>query len=137
MAVVFTDNTMKVKAALSEAVVAFLHGVGGEIVSQTGRNSRAKTGETRGSYRYVVDEGEHESTVEVGSDMENAIWEEFGTGEYALHGDGRKGGWSYQDAEGQWHFTRGKKPNQPLTRAFQNTAPKIERQLAHIVKENV
>ena len=35
--------------------------------------------------------------------MENAIWEEFGTGEYALNGDGRKGKWYIPigNAEGQ------------------------------------
>lgn len=90
MSVEFTDNTAKIKAALSEGVIGFLHEAGGEIQAQTQRNSRVDTGQTKGSYKYMVDEGKDESTVAVGSDLENAIWEEFGTGEYALHGDGRK-----------------------------------------------
>ena len=96
MSVEFTDNTAKIKAALSEGVIGFLHEVGGEIQAQTQRNSRVDTGQTKGSYKYMVDEGKDESTVAVGSDLENAIWEEFGTGEYALHGGGRKGGWVYK-----------------------------------------
>ena len=40
------------------------------------------------------------------------------TGEYAANGDGRKGGWRYKDDSGDWHFTRGKKPNRTLMRAF-------------------
>lgn len=137
MSVEFEDNTVRIKEALTSGIISFLLGKGGEICARAQRNSRVDTGKTMGSYKYVVDEGEHESTVEVGSDMENAIWEEFGTGEYALHGDGRKGGWRYQDEKGQWHFTRGKKPNQPLTRAFRDVQPKIESGLAEIIRENM
>lgn len=138
MSVDFKDNTARVKAALSEGVVAFLHEAGGEIQSQTQRNSRVDTGQTKGSYKYVVDEGHDESTVAVGSDLENAIWEEFGTGEYALHGDGRKGGWVYKSKkDGKFYRTKGKTPNQPLTNAFQTTAPKIKQQLANVIKSKL
>ena len=132
MSVEFTDNTAKIKAALSEGVIGFLHEAGGEIQAQTQRNSRVDTERTKDSYKYVVDEGKDESTVAVGSDLENAIWEEFGTGEYALHGDGRKGGWYIPEnkltehAKGKmkkvvidgkiYYHTYGKKPNQPLTK---------------------
>ena len=125
MSVEFTDNTAKIKAALSEGVIGFLHEAGGEIQAQTQRNSRVDTGQTKGSYKYMVDEGKDESTVAVGSDLENAIWEEFGTGEYALHGDGRKDGY------------HGKTPRQPLTKAFQSVAPKIKKQLVNVIKQNL
>lgn len=150
MSVEFTDNTAKIKAALSEGVIGFLHEAGGEIQAQTQRNSRVDTERTKDSYKYVVDEGKDESTVAVGSDLENAIWEEFGTGEYALHGDGRKGGWYIPEnkltehAKGKmkkvvidgkvYYHTYGKKPNQPLTKAFQVMNPKILPQLKNILK---
>lgn len=135
MSVEFTDNTAKIKAALSERVIGFLHEVGGEIQAQTQDNSRVDTGQTKGSYKYMVDEGKDESTVAVGSDLENAIWEEFGTGEYALHGGGRKGGWVYKSKkDGKYHHTHGKTPNQPLTKAFQVMNPKILPQLKNILK---
>jgi len=40
-----------------------------------------------------VDEAKGEA--QVGSPMEAAYWEEWGTGEHAAHGDGRKGWWIY------------------------------------------
>ena len=87
----FTNNSMQIKKALREKAIAFLEEAAGEVQTAVHNASRVDTGETRGSYTYVVDESALEATV--GAPEENAIWEEFGTGEYALHGDGRKGGW--------------------------------------------
>lgn len=42
-----------------------------------------------------MDESAQVATV--GNPLQNAIWEEFGTGEYALEGDGRKTPWRYKD----------------------------------------
>ena len=60
--------------------------------------------------------GQHEAII--GSSDQNAIWEEFGTGEHALQGNGRKGGWSYQDEKGDWHYTTGKKPSRAFFKAY-------------------
>lgn len=116
MSVQFTDNSAAVKAALDEAVKAYLYEAGGEIEAQVKRNSRVGTGQLKNSWSYRVDESKGETTI--GSPLENAIWEEFGTGEYALHGDGRKGGWWYQDDKGKWHHTYGKTPHRAFQRAF-------------------
>lgn len=134
MSVEFEDNTMKAIEALADGLSAFMYEAGAELKSQVQRNSKSKTGATKGSYEYKVIESTGKAEVQVGSDMENAIWEEYGTGEYALHGDGRKGGWVYRNAKGEFYHTYGKHPRQPLTRAFQKTAPKIKRHLAEIVK---
>lgn len=120
----FEDNRIECKGALNDAIIAFLHEIGGELASQTARNSRVKSGQTKGSWNYIVDEQEQKTTV--GSPLENAIWEEFGTGEYALNGDGRKGGWCYKDEMGKTHFTYGKKPNRALWNAFQTLKPSIQ-----------
>ena len=116
MSVQFTDNSAAVKAALDDAVKAYLYEAGGEIEAQVKRNSRVGTGQLKNSWTYKVDESKGECTI--GSPLENAIWEEFGTGEYALHGDGRKGGWYYQDDKGEWHHTYGKTPHRAFQRAF-------------------
>ena len=146
----FTDNSAVVKAALSESVRAFLYDAGGELQAQTRRNSRVDNGQTRGSYQYKVEEGSGESTAHVGSNLQNAIWEEFGTGEYALHGDGRKGGWYIPESKlspkaksrmkkvigknGKiYYFTRGKKPNRPLYNAFNALREKLKRRLEEIL----
>jgi len=120
----FEDNRMRCKAALADAGVAFLHEAAGELVSQTARNSRVRTGQTKGSWDYVVDEAELTATI--GSPLENAIWEEFGTGEYALNGNGRKGGWYYVDEKGDGHFTHGKKPNRALWNAMETLKPSLQ-----------
>lgn len=116
MSVQFTDNSAAVKAALDDAVKAYLYEAGGELEAQVKRNSRVGTGQLKNSWTYKVDESKGECVI--GSPLENAIWEEFGTGEYALHGDGRKGGWYYRDDKGKWHHTYGKTPHRAFQRAF-------------------
>lgn len=106
----------EVNMRFREIAVAWLHEACGELVSAVRNNQRVRTGKTRQSWRYVIDESRLEGLV--ASDAENAIWEEFGTGEYALNGNGRKGGWRYVDEKGQGHFTRGKRPIRPLYKAY-------------------
>ena len=112
----FIDNSMEVKAAMKEAAIAYLHEASGELVSQVARNTAVDTGQLKGSWNYEVDNSGLKATV--GSPLENAIWEEFGTGEYALHGDGRKGGWTYEDEKGEWHKTKGKQPRRAFWKAY-------------------
>lgn len=123
VSVQFEDNRVEVKGLLENAAIAFLHDAAGEVQAQAVRNARVSTGQTSGSYEYHVNESALEA--EIGSNLENAIWEEFGTGEYALNGDGRKGGWVYRDAKGEFHRTRGKTPNRTLYNAFTERQDKI------------
>ena len=112
----FKDNTIQVKNAIDDQINIVLEECAGELESQTKRNSRVKTSKTKNSFRHVVDDSKHIATI--GSSEENAIWEEFGTGEYALNGNGRKGGWAYVDEEGNRHFTRGKSPSRAMWNAY-------------------
>lgn len=129
----FEDNRAKVEEAMAEKAIAFLYEAVAELQSQTARNSRVNTGQTKGSWDTHVDEATLEGMV--GSALENAIWEEFGTGEYALNGDGRKGGWAYTDRNGETHFTHGKKPNRALWNAFQTLKPKLMKRAEALMKE--
>lgn len=128
----FTDNRIDCKGAIDNASIAFLYEIGGEFTSQTARNSRVKTGQTKGSWDYSVDE--RDLMVTIGSPLENAIWEEFGTGEYALNGNGRKGGWYYVDQMGNGHFTHGKHPNRAFWNACESLKPKIHRYMESKLK---
>ena len=132
MSVQFTDNSAVVRAALDEAVVAYLYEAGGELESQVKRNSRVGSGQLKNSWNYKVDESEGKCTI--GSPLENAIWEEFGTGEYALHGDGRKGGWFYQDDKGNWHHTYGKTPHRAFQRAFNSLKNALIQRAEEVLK---
>lgn len=132
MSVQFTDNSAAVKAALDDAVKAYLNEAGGELAGQAARNSRKGTGQLANSWTYKVDESKGECVI--GSPLENAIWEEFGTGEYALHGDGRKGGWHYQDDKGEWHHTYGKTPHRAFQRAFNSLKNVLIRRAEEVLK---
>ena len=134
MAVRFTDNSMQVKSAMEEAVLAYLHEAAGEIEAQTKRNTRVgDTGQTKNQWTYIVDESSLEATV--GNPLENAIWEEFGTGEYALHGDGRKGGWYYKDEkDGTWHHTYGKTPHRAFQKAFNSLKSALIKRASEVLK---
>ncbi|MCI8358066.1 MAG: rod shape-determining protein [Lachnospiraceae bacterium] len=123
MGVEFKDNREAVKEKLRQCGTAWLHEASAELNSQVMRNQRVRTGRTKGSWRYLVDEEKMEAYV--ASDAMNAVYEEFGTGEYALEGNGRKGGWWYMDEKGKYHFTKGKKPHRPLYRAYVMLKEKI------------
>lgn len=152
--IVFENNFTAAVNALSDTVAAALSEIGGEIVAQAARNSRVDTGQTKNSFRYE----EHgsvmaqEERLYVGSDSKNAIWEEYGTGEYAVNGDGRKGGW-YIPAEklskkaklklkkvvgkgGKvYYYTKGKKPTKALTKAFEKKKKWAQKRLAEKLGE--
>lgn len=123
MSVEFEDFSIEVKEALSDKAIAFLQEASAEIQAQVKRNTRVDTGQLKGSWDTFVDEEALKAYI--GSPLENAIWEELGTGEYALNHDGRKTPWSYQDAKGAWHTTTGKKPSRALYNAFCELKPKI------------
>lgn len=135
MSVQFQDFSIQVKGAMEDAVEAFLEEASSEIQSAAARNSRYRSGQLAGSWKYKVDMGAHES--QIGSPLENAIWEECGTGEYAAKGNGRKGGWVYVDENGEGHFTRGKKPNRTLEKAFTASKPIVIRIAQRIFKERM
>lgn len=161
----FFDNRARVKAALNEAIIAYLHEAGGEMRSQAIRNSRTKKaqggGQTKNNWSYIVDEDAGICTV--GNSLENAIWEEFGTGEYALPESGkpsRKGGWwirtgysknnikpsdasfykwpkKIKDKDGKLVavFTYGKKPSRAFQKAFNKLKNKLVKRIGTIISE--
>jgi hypothetical protein len=126
----FHDYTIKVINAMNDKANAVLEECAGELESQTKRNSRVDTGKTKNSFQHKVVDSEQ--VAYIGSNHENAIWEEFGTGEYALEGNGRKGGWTYVDEKGDGHFTRGKKPS----RAFWNAYNSLKNQIINRIQNS-
>lgn len=132
MSVKFENFTIEVKGAIEDTINAKLEEVAEELESQVKSNSRVKSGKTKGSFQHKVIDSEH--TAYIGSNEENAIWEEFGTGEYALKGDGRKGGWVYYDDKGNRIFTRGKKPSRAFHHAYTSMKSKIINYLQNSLK---
>ena len=132
MAVKFHDYTVKVSDAMDDKINAVLEECAGELESQAARNTRVDTSKTKGAWGHRVDDANHEATI--GNTEENAIWEEFGTGEYALEGNGRKGGWFYVDEKGDGHFTRGKTPTRAFWHAFNTLKKAIVNRIQEALK---
>ena len=114
----FIDYSADVKDAFSAIAQQAVEEACGELESQVKRNTAVDTGQTKNAWTHNVKVDGELTTGTVGNPMENAIWEEVGTGEYALNGDGRKGGWFYVDEEGNGHFTHGKHPRRAFHRAY-------------------
>lgn len=129
----FTDNSNQVIKLLNNKAIQWLIEASGEIQGQAARNSRVDTGQLKGSWNYKVNGNKKEAFV--GSPLENAIYEEYGTGEYAANGDGRKTPWKYQDRKGVWHTTRGKTPNRTLHRAFSIKRNVCKKRLQQLLSE--
>ena len=126
MSVEFHDFSRIVLQKIQETGEVFLEEVGGEVEAQTKRNTKVDTGKTKGSWEHVVNAEKME--VRVGSRYKNALWEEFGTGIYALNGDGRKTRWVYRTEDGKFHSTVGKKPRRALYNAYNSTKNAIIRE---------
>ena len=113
------DNTNEVLQQLETQVQAALEACGNQAVSHAKQNiteaGRVDTGAMRNSMTHQV-QGE---TCYVGTNIEYAIYHEYGTGIYA-DGSGRQTPWSYQDAKGNWHRTRGMRPIHFLKNAIAN-----------------
>lgn len=155
----FEDNTIKFLNALEGEVNAWLEDAAGELESQTKRNTnvgKVGGGRTKAAWEHKVDEAKHEAVV--GNPLQTAIWLEFGTGDYALEGDGRKGGWYIPIGEGEgqisqsvvdaYHFkvvhgkngkkfafTTGMKPQRPLHKAAEKVEKKVLNRLSGRLKK--
>lgn len=116
MSVRFEDYSIEVKAALDRATHNFLEEASSLVEEQAIDNTPVDTGKLKGSWAHRVDENKGEATI--GNPEPYSIYVEMGTGEHALKGNGRQGGWRYQDDKGEWHYTTGQKPIRMLHNAF-------------------
>lgn len=157
----FTDNSVQVKAELNKALVAFLREASAEIKTQAERNTPVgESSQLRRSWDTVVDPNKMQAIV--GNTLEYAIYQELGTGEYALAGNGRKGYWVYvKDSNSgstkrstksytmeqardimlylrsqglEAYYTNGTRPKRMLYKAFKMWKPKVEARAKQIFK---
>ena len=109
MDVEFIDNSEEVKKAFQAAAVRALEKCGLTAEGYAKRLCPVDTGNLRNSISHTVDEDE--PAVYIGSNTSYAPYVELATGIYAE--GGRPTPWVYQDANGNWHWTRGN-PAQPF-----------------------
>ena len=136
----FISHADSVLAEFDSIIDTWLEEASGELEAEIARLSRVDTGQTKDSYKHVVDTAKKEAYI--GSNLENAIWEEFGTGEYALGGDGRKGGWWYRNPRfglngdrREFVHTYGKTPNRPMARAYLGKETRLISRIQNMFRE--
>lgn len=106
MNVEITDNSKEVSGAIHAALLRGLEKIGLVAEGYAKKLCPVDTGNLRNSITHVVDE--QEPAAIIGTNNEYAAYVELGTGIYA-EGGGRPTPWVYQDAKGNWHYTRGNK----------------------------
>ncbi len=107
MSVEITDNSKEVSAAIKAALLRGLEKCGLVAEGYAKKLCPVDTGNLRNSITHAVDE--QEPAAIIGTDSEYGAYVELGTGIYAEGGGGRPKPWVYQDAKGNWHYTRGNK----------------------------
>lgn len=150
------NNMPKIQGEVKKVALQWLEETSGELESQAKRNTRVDSGDTKNSWTHKVDAGAMEAAA--GSANINAIYEEYGTGEYAANGDGRVGYWVFVKGGGggggpttkgktyslegakramailrskglDAYYTKGKAPNPALHNAWDKVTPKAKKQL--------
>ncbi len=106
---------------LPEAIKEGLEAVGQFVENESKGNCPVDDGTLKASISHDVEE----STVYIGSNVEYAPYVHQGTGIYATDGGGRQTPWTYQDAKGKWHTTKGQKPNPFLQKAVDQNMDKL------------
>lgn len=123
----FEDNSHAFINSFKDCGIGFLYEAKNSLVSQIQDLTPIKTRQLKDSFGNdsFVDEGK--MACYVGSSLQYSIWVEKGTGEYALNGNGRKGGWVYRDEKG-YHYTEGMKPKQMMYQAYLIKRKKISKE---------
>ena len=101
--VVFNDYSAEVLNEFHDAVLRALERCGMEAEGYAKDLAPVDTGRLRNGISHQVDDSEN--AVYIGTNVSYAPYVELATGIYA--DGGRPTPWVYQDAQGNWHWTRG------------------------------
>ncbi|MFD3260841.1 HK97-gp10 family putative phage morphogenesis protein [Paenibacillus lentus] len=101
-----------------DAVAAMLRGELVKAVAQgclvvegaAKQNCPVDEGQLRDSIQHQVDEEDSEIIGRVGTNVFYAPYKEFGTGIFAVDGNGRKTPWVYKNKDGEFRWTKGSRP---------------------------
>lgn len=130
----FNDNSKACKDAIKSAYEKWLYAVGELLVSSIRPLIPVDTSSLKTSLDYKVNVDE--MTVTIGVGEQYAIYVEFGTGEYAENGQGRKGGWAYKDTQtGETIFTYGSHPKPFMRPGYRSQKQNIKLLLEKYLKE--
>lgn len=110
--IVFNDYSADVLNKFHDAVLRALERCGEQAEGYAKDLCPTDTGQLQNSISHIVDDAENAVYIGVpGGPTSYGAYVELGTGIYAE--GGRPTPWVYQDAKGNWHYTRGN-PAQPF-----------------------
>jgi len=122
----YTDKTLsKMAKAQGVAVTKGCLMAEDAVKSQITSQGLVDTGALRASVTHSVKTDGKKSMGKFGSNLDYAIYQEYGTGQFAENGGGRKGGWAYTGRDGKRHFTYGTKPKKFFRTAVKKSASNI------------
>ncbi|MDN5955613.1 HK97-gp10 family putative phage morphogenesis protein [Lactococcus lactis] len=119
-------NVDGVTKVIMQAAERALEAASIHMVGEVKDRAPVESGELRRSISRTIDNSGGKLVAKVGSNLQYAVYQEFGTGEFAENGAGRKGGWVYEGPDGKVHFTRGSKPKKFLRDAFRSNKKNIK-----------
>ncbi|GFZ30732.1 hypothetical protein CSC2_12580 [Clostridium zeae] len=130
----FQDNSDACKEAIRQVQVKWLKEVGELLVSAIKPLVPVDTSKLKNSISYKVNEGD--MSVIIGTGEDYAIYVEFGTGEFAENGQGRRGGWVYNDPiTGEKIFTYGEHPKPYMRPGYRGQKKNIQALLEKCLKD--
>lgn len=132
----FEDYSHRTKEELRAVSVQALTKVGLLIEAQAKTLATVATGNLRDSINHIVKEYGGEVVAQVGTSVDYAFYVEFGTGEFAVNGLGRKGGWVYRGPSGEWFFTWGQEPQPFIKPAFKRKRKQAQEVIANTFKSS-
>lgn len=105
----------------------------GQVCALVERDAKQKapkdTGALARSIQSKVENNNNSIQGVVFTPLEYGAYVEFGTGLFAESGGRTDVPWSYQDDEGNWHTTKGQKPQPYMRPAIDNNREKIVRMI--------
>lgn len=116
---IINDNTDKLLAQVGKMAGVAMESIGQEMERYAKDDCPVDTSTLKTSISHTSSEKD----AIVGTNVEYAIYVEFGTGIYATGEGGSKAKkipWAYQDRKGEWHWTKGMKPHHMLKNAAGN-----------------
>ena len=138
--VIITSHVEEVKKAMSEQIDRALTEAGAEAESYAkveieSDPRRVDTGRLRNSITHTLASEGSERYAVIGTNVEYAIYVHEGTGIHAAEGGGRTTPWMFKGSDGQWHFTRGMKPNRFLRNAIENNRSQLMQTIEDSLKK--
>ena len=129
----FKDNSRACKNAINMANIKWLKAAALVIQSQAKALAPVDTSNLKTSINHNIQVSKLEAYI--GTNCDYAIYVEFGTGEFAENGNGRKGGWVYTDPSGKTWFTKGQKPQPYLRPAYRKNKQALKQLLNKYLRE--